>query len=138
MAQHIDVFQSGGIILAVAPELLATDGDRIGNAEVVKGTEEFFFQGFGQPNLRREAVAEILRHIITIHPLRCSGQTKEDLRDKVVKDRSVAGGCAMMDLIDDHVVVEVAANLLPQSPACQHPNGAKQVLQATGLILADL
>jgi len=43
-----------------------------------------------------------------------------------------------MGLIDDHVVVEAAAHLLPQFPACQHPNGAEQVLQATGLKLADL
>jgi len=48
MIQYIDLFQGGSIIPAVAPELLAAEGDRIGNAEVVKGTEEFSARAFGQ------------------------------------------------------------------------------------------
>ena len=137
MIQYIDVFQCGCIILAIAPELVATDGDRIGHAEIMKRTKELFLQCLWQSNLSSKTIAEICGHIVTVHSLRCSRQAEENLWGKVIEDRTVAGCGAMMGLIDYDVIVEVSADLLPQSSTCQHPYGTEQMLQPIGLKLAD-
>src|SRR3990172_4018467 len=137
MIQHIDVFQGGCIVLTVAPELVPIEGDRIGHTEIVEGTEKLFLQCLGQANLCGKTVSKVCSHVVTVHPLRCSGQTEKDLLGKVIEDRPITGGGSMMGLIDHNVIVEVFADLLPQAPTRQHSYGTEQMLKAIGLKRAD-
>src|SRR6185369_11925727 len=109
-------------ILAVPPELISTYGYGVGDAEIMEGTKKLFLQSLRQPDLRREAVAEICGHIVTVHPLGGRSQTQEYPRCEIIEDGAIAGGGSMMGLIDHDVVVETTPNLLPQSPVCQHPD----------------
>ncbi len=135
--QHIDVFQGRGIVLAVAPELFAVDGDRVGNAEIVEGTEELFLQSFRETNLGGKAVAKVGGHVVTIHPLRGGGQAEEYLRGKVVEERPIAGSGAVVGLVNHDVIVEAASHLLPEAATGEHADGTEEVLHAIGLKLAD-
>jgi hypothetical protein len=133
----IDLLELGADVLAAGPEVVGVQGHGIGHAEVVEGAEELLLEGLGEPDLGGEAVVEVRRYGLAVHALGRGGQPEEDARREVVEEGPVARRGAVVGLVDHDVVVEVAADLLPEAPGGEHPDGAEEVVRSGRLVGAD-
>src|SRR3954467_13476817 len=93
--------------------------------------KKFLFQRFRQTNFSGKAIAEIYCHACTIHPLWCRRQSKKDSWTEALEYRPVTCGRAMMDFIHNDEVVELTADLLPQTPSAEHVPRAEEMVVAS-------
>ena len=138
MCPRVYVFQCDSIVLAIFPEIILVQGHRIGNTEVMKWTEQFFFECFRETNFSSKTIVKVSSDIPTIHPLRSRGEAQEDKRIKMLKNRPVTRCRLVMRLIDNDIVVKITGYLLPQPAVREHPHGAEKMFEPCGRMGANL
>ncbi len=114
--QDVDILEGRFIVTAIAPKLVAIDGNGIGNAEIMERAEKFFFQCLGKADFCSKAIAEIRRHVTAVHALRGCRKAEQNLWVEVVEYWPVAVGYAVVGFVYDDIVVKRRADVFPQLP----------------------
>ena len=109
-AERVDVLQLA-LLVATSRPFERIQIHRIGNAKILEWAQELSVNGFRQTDLRRNAVVEVWKDILTVHTLRSSGQAQQNARLIVGQELLVSRRGGMMEFIHDDVVVKIGTRL---------------------------
>ena len=126
-----------GIKIGELPLIVTTSGPfqgvqihRIGDAEILEGTQQLAVDGLRQTDLGGDPVIEVGQHTLAVHTLRGGGQTQQDLGLVVGQQLLVGGRCRMVEFVHHDVVVEIRGGLSRKVLGVESLNGQKQVVNA--------
>ena len=83
----------------------------IGDAEILKGTQQLAVNGLRQADFRSDPVAEVGQHALAVHTLRSGGQAQEDLGLIVGQQLLIGRRRRVMELVHHDVVVKIRCGL---------------------------
>jgi len=86
----------------------------------MEGAEEFLLKRLRQTDFRRKRIMEIGGHGFSVHPLRSRGQAKQYRGVKMREYGAIAVRCAVMNLIDHDIIIEIVSDLPPELAVRQH------------------
>ena len=94
----------------------------------MKRAQELSVNGFRQPYLRRNSPRKEVKDALAVHPLRRSGQPKQNLRLKERKGAGIAVRGRMVRFVDDDIVIVLRGQLRIQFLRVQRLHGNEQML----------
>ena len=125
-AESVEIGQLIFIITAGAP-FQDVQIHRVGDAEILEGTQQFAVDGLRQPDLRSNPVVEVRQHALAVHALRGGGQTQEDLGLIVGQQLLIGRRCRVVELVHHNVVVKIRSGFGGEILGVEGLNGQKQV-----------
>ena len=113
-AERVDVLQLA-LLVATGRPFERIQIHRIGNTKILERAQKLSINSFRQTYLRRNAVVEVWKDVLTIHTLRSSGQAQQDARLVVGQELLVSRRGGMVEFVHDDVIVKIGARLFREA-----------------------